>query len=311
MAITLKQLHYFVALAETGGFGTAAQAVHVSQPALSAQIRDLETHLGAPLVDRLPRTIRLTRRGQEVLARARRILAEVGDLEQAVRWHDGLSGRLHLGVIPTVAPYLLPDVLTRIRARDLTLDIRVREAQTDALVEALGRGQIDAAILALPVPAPGFEAIPFLSDRFLLAGSEQRLQTWAHQAARLSPHDLVPEQLLLLDEGHCLADQALEVCGIPARRQVDLGASSLSTLCGLVSEGFGLTLLPELAVRTEAAAARGLRLMRFAAPEPQRDLALVHRGGGDGAWAADLAGLLRDAGSTLVARARDLVPVAP
>ncbi|QQA44828.1 hydrogen peroxide-inducible genes activator [Pelagovum pacificum] len=306
MDVTLKQLRYFVALAETGGFGLAAAQVHVTQPALSTQIREMEDRLGTKLVERLPREIRLTRAGQDVLVRSRRILAEVEELAQSTRLKEGLRGRLNLGVIPTVAPYLLPLALTRIRARDLTLELRVREAQTDRLVEALRLGRLDAAVMALPVSEPGLRADPIATDRFVLAGSISRIATWADRAERLRPTEVSPDQLLLLDEGHCLADQALEVCAISARRQVDLGASSLSTLVGLVSEGFGLTLLPEIAIRTETASAPRLALMRFAAPEPSRTLALVRRQSSvDAAWADDLAEILRDAAAELIGMARD------
>jgi len=304
MTPSLKQLRYFVALAEAGQFGLAADQVHVSQPALSLQIRELESALNARLVERLPRGIRLTRAGTEVLGRARRILSEVEDLVQSVRWSGGLGGRLHLGVIPTVAPYLLPGALTRLRARDLTLDIRVREAQTADLVAALLKGRLDAAVIAAPVPAEGIVAEPLFEDRFLLAGSALRIDGLAGRAQRLRPAEVAPDQLLLLEEGHCLADQALEVCGIRSRRSVDLGASSLSTLAGLVAEGFGLTLIPELAVRTETAAAPHLALLRFPAPEPSRQLVLCRRQGStDDGWMADLAQILRAAGQDQIAAA--------
>ncbi len=303
MRISLRQLQYFAALAEAGSFGHAAEMAHVSQPALSQQIKELERSLGVTLVERLPRETRLTRAGQEVLSRARRILAEVDDLEQAVRWQDGLSGRLHLGVIPTVAPYLLPLALARLRAQDVTLDIRVREAQTEVLIDALQRGRVDAAIVALPVQREGLTWEPLFPDTFLLAGSEGTLDRWRHRSDALRPQEISSDQLLLLDEGHCLADQALEVCGLPRRRQVDLGASSLSTLCGLVAAGFGVTLLPELAAASESAAAPNLRLMRFAAPEPRRDLALVRRESStDDGWMKNLAGVLREAGEGVRAR---------
>ena len=308
MIPTLKQLRYFVTLVDAGQFGLAAARVHVTQPALSLQIKELETTLGARLIDRLPREIRLTRAGAEVLGRARRILAEVEDLQQAVRWTGGLAGRLQLGVIPTVAPYLLPLALTRIRSRDLTLALRVREAQTTVLLDLLRRGQLDAIVVALPVVGEGLMASPLFEDRFLLAGSTARLAVWSDGAETLRPQQVSADQLLLLDEGHCLADQALEVCGIPARRQVDLGASSLSTLCGLVAGGFGLTLLPELAVRTETAAAPHLALLRFTAPEPSRTLALVRRAGStDDGWVGDLAEILRAAGQELLNHARTSV----
>ena len=308
MALSAKQLGYFVALAEEANFGRAAAKAHVSQPALSVQIKALETALGTRLVERLPREVRLTRTGQEVLVRARRILAEMGDLEQAVRWREGLAGQLTLGVIPTVAPYLLPPALARLRARDLTLDMRVREAQTQPLLEALARGRLDAAVVALPVGNAGFAAVELLRDRFLLAGSRPRVEAWRGRAARLVPSEVTADELLVLDEGHCLAGQALDVCGLAGRGPVDLGATSLATLCGLVAEGLGLTLLPELAVRTEAAATPDLALMRFAAPEPERRLALVRRAGPAGAWVEELAGILREAGETLVAAAATAIP---
>ncbi len=305
---SLKQLRYFVALAETGGFGRAAETVFVSQPALSQQIKELETILGVELVERLPRGIRLTRAGREVLERSRRILGEVAELERAARLSRGLTGRLRLGVIPTVAPYLLPIALTRLRARDLTLDIRVREAQTETLLDDLEAGRVDAVVAALPLPVAGLAVEPLVSDRFVLAGTAARLARWIGDPEALRPTSLAPDQLLLLDEGHCLADQALEVCGLRGRGRVDLGASSLAPLSGLVAEGFGLTLLPEIALRAETAAAPGLALMRFAAPEPARELALVRRAGGDGGWAAPLADLLREAGAELLGSARTVCP---
>lgn len=305
MAVTLKQLNYFVALAEEASFGRAAARVHISQPALSLQIKELEATLDVTLIDRLPREARLTRAGREVLGRARRILAEVGDLTQAVRWREGLSGQLNLGVIPTVAPYLLPLALTRLRARDITLDIRVREAQTATLIAELRDGQIDAAVLALPLGGAGLVAAPLFRDRFLLAGSEARLQA----ARPTRPEAVAARDLLLLDDGHCLADQALEVCGLRGAGRVNLGASSLATLSGLAAEGFGLTLMPEIAARAEQAAAPGLALARFAEPEPARDLALVRREGStDDGWVADLAAILRDAGTELIAHAARAIP---
>ncbi len=288
MTLSLRQLRYFLALADHGSFNQAAQAAHVSQPALSVQIKELETSLNARLVERLPRGIRLTRVGQAVRDRALRIMAEVEDLEQTARWQEGLSGRLQLGVIPTVAPYLLPLVLTRLRSSDISLDIRVREAKTEDLLDALSHGQIDAAVVALPVEDDVFVARAFATDRFVLAASKDRLAQI--DTDRLKPDAIDPDQLLLLDEGHCLADQALDVCGLSARRQVDLGAASLSTLCGLVGEGLGLTLLPEIALKTECAAMPSMSVSRFADPEPARTLALVRRKASfDDGWFEDLA----------------------
>ena len=305
MKVTLRQLRYFVALADAAHFGRAAARANVSQPALSLQIKELEAQLGVDLVDRLPRGVRLTRAGQEVLTRARRVLAEVDDLTQAIRWRDGLSGQLNLGVIQTVAPYLLPAALSRIRARDLSLELRVREAQTAQLVEGVRSGRLDAAIVALPVPDDGLVAHPLVEDRFVLAGSERRLAAYAD--ALPDPASLRAGELLLLDEGHCLADQALEVCGLPGRGQVDLGASSLATLCGLVAAGFGLTLLPELALPVERAAAPDLGLLRFAGTEPARRLALVRRDTSrDDGWVGDLTELIEEAAQDVLSQARQI-----
>ena len=307
MAISLRQLSYFVALAEEGGFGAAAQRMNVSQPALSQQVKELETRLHATLVERLPRGIRLTRSGAEVLERARRVLAEVGDLERAVRLGGGLSGRLTLGLIPTVAPYLLPGALTRLRAHDVTLDIRVSEAQTAPLLTALGEGRLDAAVVAAPVHQSGVETLSLVEDRFLYAVSDRHSDRLPR---RPRPEAVGGETLLLLDEGHCLADQALSVCGLARRPRIDFGAASLTTLAGLVAEGLGVTLLPELAVPHERAAAPGLALRRFARPEPARDIVLaVRSGSAEEVWTGELARHLRDAAADLVAAARALLPL--
>ncbi|MFA5581952.1 MAG: LysR substrate-binding domain-containing protein [Paracoccaceae bacterium] len=310
MKITLRQLSYFVALAETRSFSLAAARANISQPALSNQIRELEARLGAPLVERLPRDIRLTRAGQVALERAQGVLADMRALEQAVRLQSGLAGRLTLGVIPTIAPYLLPLALMRIRAADLSLDIRLREAQTADLLVALAAGHVDAAIVSLPVADAGLAVLPLFEDRFVLAGSAGRIAALREQGALLRPTALPPAQLHLLDEGHCLADQALEVCGLDRRAgRVDLGASSLATLAGMVAEGFGYTFLPEIALRSETQAAPNLRLARFARPEPARMVALVHRADTlDTGWSRDLAGFLRDAADDLLAQARSLCP---
>lgn len=304
MEPTLRQLSYLIALADTRHFGRAAARCHVSQPALSVQIREIEARLGTRLVDRDGRRILLTPAGQEVLASARRIAAEVERLRDVVRWQGGLSGQLRLGVIPTVAPYLLPVALPLLRARDLTLDLRVREAQTGRLLDDLRDGRLDAAVMALPA-APGLVEAPLFRDGFLLAGSPAQIADLADRDA-LRPLALDPDRLLLLDEGHCLADAALEVCGLRrSATRVDLGASSLGTLCGLVAAGFGLTFVPEIALEAERAAAPRMAVARFVAPEPARQIGLVRRDlSGNDAWFRDLAGLLEQAAAPLLARAR-------
>lgn len=295
MSVTLKQLRYLAALADEGHFGRAAAAVNVSQPALSVQIRDLEASLGAALVERGGREVVITPTGREIVRRARRILDDVREIEQVARWDRGLAGRLRIGVIPTVAPYLLPHALPLLRARHLALDLGIREAQTERLVEGVRQGSLDAAVIALGDTAPDLAAVPLFADRFLLAGSAGRLAALGSAAPR--PEEMEAEQLLLLDDGHCLTDQALAACAVDrAGTRMDLRAASLTTLCRLVSEGFGLTLLPELAARAECAAAPALRLARFAEPEPARTIGLVRRAlAVDDGWFGELAAVLAEA----------------
>jgi LysR family hydrogen peroxide-inducible transcriptional activator len=302
MEFTFRQLRYLIALADHGHFGRAAAAVNVSQPALSVQIRALETALGTRLVDRASRDAILTPAGHEILRRARRITDEMRELAQVARWERGLGGRLRLGVIPTVAPYLLPEALPLLRGRNIALDLGVREAQTQALLEELRTGELDAAVIALPAPVPDLVASPLFEDRFLLAGSAAQIGTLADRPPR--PEAMAPERLLLLDDGHCLADQSLAACGLAREAtRIDMRASSLATLCRLAEEGFGFTLLPELALRAETAAAPGLRLLRFAAPEPLRTIGLVRRrlAAAEG-WFDELAAILRAAGEAALAQ---------
>lgn len=302
MEITLRQLRYLICLADEGHFGRAAAAAHVSQPALSVQIRELETRLGVALFERRARRVTPTPAGREVLRRARRIEAELRELQAAARLERGLGGRLRIGVIPTVAPYLLPVALPLLRGRNIALDLGVREAQTQALVDELEAGELDAVVAALPLAPPDLAAVALFEDRFLLAGS--RAQIEALPPAPPRPEAMAPERLLLLEDGHCLADQSLAACGLAREAtRVDMRASSLATLCRLVEEGFGLTLLPELAVRAETAAAPGLALVRFAHPEPFRVIGLARRRlSSDAPWFAELAEILRTAGRSVLDR---------
>lgn len=307
MNFTLRQLRSLAALADEGHFGRAAAAVNISQPALSVQIRELEAALAARLVERGPREAVLTPTGREIVRRARRILDEAREIEQVARWHSGLSGRLRIGVIPTVAPYLLPRALPELRARNISLDLGVREAQTERLVEEVRGGSLDAAVVALPVEAADLVAVPLFEDRFLLAGSPARLAALGADRAPPRPEAMVAGQLLLLDDGHCLADQALAACSMDrSGAPMDLRAASLTTLCRLVSEGFGVTLLPELAAGAECAASPGLALARFAAPEPRRTVGLVRRRlSVDDGWFGELARLLGEAGRAVIAARGD------
>ncbi len=308
MDLTLRQLRYLISLAEVRHFGRAAAAVNVSQPALSVQIRELESALGVRLFERRAREIALTPAGVEVLRRAHRIMRELSELQQAARWRRGLAGRLRLGVIPTAAPYLLPRALPLIRARSPDLDLGVREAQTTTLLSELHEGALDAVVLAIPSDAAAVIEHELFEDRFLLAGSEGRLAALAR--ADLGPEHLDPRALLLLDDGHCLAEQTLLACSLArGQTRTDLAASSLATLCRLAAAGFGLTFVPEIAARSEAASAPGLRLIRFAAPEPLRQIGLVRRAQSvDDGWFGDLAAVLTRAAAAEIAGAREAHP---
>lgn len=298
MNITLRQLSYFKSLAEHGSFGRAAIAERVSQPALSMQIKALEDMLGAPLVERNARSVVLTPFGRRMLNRAGAVLSAMRDLEEAARWKDGLAGLLALGVIPTVAPYLLPGLLARLRAGDIALDVQVHEAKTQRLLDDLAGGRIDAAIMALPSGGMGVVERPLFQDRFLLAGSAARIASLGAKAETLRPTEIGQNQLMLLEEGHCLTDQALEVCGRGrGHAQINTGASSLSTLSRLVAAGFGLTLMPEMAVPTEA---KDLTVLRFAAPEPSRTIGLVRRASSpDEGWFDALARIVTEVSAQL------------
>lgn len=303
MAITLRQMTYFAALAEHRTFNRAAEACHVSQPALSVQIRELEDRLGDRLVERGARGAVLTRFGREVLARVKRTLAAARDVEAAAYAHGVLSGTLRLGLIPTVAPYLLPGVAEGLRARDLTLDIRVIEAKTDRLVAELADGEIDAAVLAIPAGGDKLCHRPLASDRFLLAGSRRRIAEF--DLAAPQPGALGPDQLLLLEDGHCLSDQALEICARDRMHdRIEMTASSLSTLVRMSAAGFGLTLVPETAVAVESAGLDDLALRRFAEPQPERRLGLFRRRATpETGWFSDLADIVADAARTAIAAA--------
>ncbi|MGN7868001.1 LysR substrate-binding domain-containing protein [Paracoccus sp. 22332] len=300
MNITLRQVRYFLALAREAHFTRAAEAMHVTQPALSMQIRALEEEVGSPVVERTPSGVVLTPQGRALENHARQVMAAMAGLEQAMR-QPGQGGRLMLGMIPTVAPYLLPQALPILRARDLSRDLHLREAQTDRLVEELAQGRLDVAVVATPPESDDLVAVPLFTDHFLLAGSQDRIARLGR--SRPEPRDLDPGQLLLLDEGHCLGDQALEVCGLHRRSaRLDLGAASLSTLCRLAAQGMGLTFLPQLAVRQECAAAPGLAVVPFPDPQPCREILLLRRASTPaGGWFDELAGVLAETGERVMA----------
>jgi len=273
--VTIKQLRYFDALARELHFGRAADACAVTQPALSMQIHELEQSLGLMLVERTRSGVQLTAKGEEIAHRASRILGDVRDLIAfAQHANKVLSGVLRLGVIPSVAPYMLPPLLPLLREAYPELELHVRETQTHVLTDELIEGKLDVLLLALPVKHSDVESIPLFDDRFLLAMPKDRKLSGRVRATReLIEH----ERLLLLEEGHCLRDQALTYCSL---QQVDtvntFGASSLSTIIEMVGAGFGITLLPEICLGVESRG-RDLSLVRFIDPEPFRTLGLVWR----------------------------------
>jgi LysR family hydrogen peroxide-inducible transcriptional activator len=268
-------MRYFDALATARHFGKAAEMVAVSQPALSAQIAEMERLLDVKLVERQRSGAILTREGEELLPEIRDILERAERLADRVKLRRGpFGGRLRLGIIPTVAPYLVPKLIPELRRRYPQLAIELRELLTTGCIEDLKHGRLDCAIVALPVAGEGLDSAFLFEDRFLIASAEDE------KTILMSPmtEDRVDvERLLLLEEGHCLRDQALAVCGTSAGRRVaNYGATSMATLLQMVSHGMGITLIPEIAVKDEASRNR-MRIVPFAEPQPSRKIGLVWR----------------------------------
>jgi len=272
--ITLRQLRYFHALAGTLHFGRAAKLCAVTQPALSMQVKELEDSLGLILVERRKSGIQLTSDGREVAARAARILLDAEDLENVASNRAGPLGRsLSIGVIPTIAPYFLPGILDRLQERFPDLDLTLHETQTSELLDELAGGMLDVALLALPVGDGQLESMPLFEDRFLLA-----MPADADAPEILRAQDLGTDSLILLEEGHCLRDQALALCGVVEPRNMSrFGATSLTTVLQMVAGGYGRTLIPEMAIPAEVASNSRLKLMRFAEPQPARTIGLAWR----------------------------------
>ncbi|MDH5822160.1 DNA-binding transcriptional regulator OxyR [Luteimonas sp. RD2P54] len=274
--MNLRDLKYLVALADHKHFGRAAAACFVSQPTLSTQIRKLEDELGVSLVERAPRKIMLTPAGREAAERARRIVAEVEQMKEAARREqDPESGAVRLGIFPTLAPYLLPHVIPRLRARFPKLELLLVEEKSDVLLGRLRDGRLDAAVLALPVDDDQLHCEPLFEEPFLLAVPE------GHPLAGrdgLRMEELADQRLLLLEDGHCLRDQALEVCHLGgAGERSEFRATSLETLRQMVAANVGVTLLPMLAVQPPVAHSRSIRLLPFLDSRPSRRIAMVWR----------------------------------
>lgn len=272
--ITLRQLRYFDALARHRHFGRAAEACAVTQPALSMQIRDLEKQLGIALVERRPRDVVLTDLGLEVARRADLVLSAARDLTDFARHRSLLSGGLRLGVIPSLAPYVLPKLLPELHRRFAELQIELRETQTRLLVDELTQGGLDAIMAALPLPEPELETMRLFDDPFLYAVPADEARRIGRPVALCA---IDPQRLILLEEGHCLRDQALALCaGAPPNRPLGLGATSLATVMQMVANGLGVTLLPAVAADAEMREQR-VKLLRFAPPEPSRTVGLAWR----------------------------------
>jgi LysR family transcriptional regulator, hydrogen peroxide-inducible genes activator len=271
--LTLKQLRYFESLARHGHFGRAADACAISQPALSMQIRELEGELGAALFERGARQIRLTSFGEEFGLRARNILRSVDELEDLARASsDGLAGRLRIGVIPTIAPYLLPTIIGNLTRQYADLEIHVRETVTPKLIQELSEGRLDTAIVALPVSEPSFAEVALFAEDFVLVrpGEDEGKPVPNGEA-------LARMRLLLLEEGHCFRDQALSFCNRHSALPRELlDGSSLSTLVQMVGAGIGVTLIPEMAVAVETRSAP-VSIARFGKPKPSRTIGMIWR----------------------------------
>jgi LysR family hydrogen peroxide-inducible transcriptional activator len=277
--ITLRQLRYLLALAKHGHFGRAAEACAVTQPALSMQIRDLERTLGVAVVERRPGDVILTDVGREIARRAEDVLAASRDLVDFARHRNGLlTGRLTLGVIPSLAPYLLPRILPLLQARFPELRLELRETQTRQLIEDIKSGTLDAAMLALPVGEADIDTIALFEDLFLLAvpSTDPRADT-----TKIAVEDIDQSRLILLEDGHCLRDQALAFCATARGRTTGaagtaFGASSLTTVMQMVASGYGVTLIPQIAADVERRDIR-VKFLRLKNPEPGRSIGLVFR----------------------------------
>jgi LysR family hydrogen peroxide-inducible transcriptional activator len=270
--LTLRQLRYFDALARHGHFGRAAEACKISQPAMSMQIKEFEQALGGVLLERNARQVVLTKFGVELAQRVRDILRsvdELGDFARASR--DRLVGQLRIGMIPTIAPYLLPKVIENLTRMHPELDVHVRETVTPKLIQELAEGRLDTAIVALPVSEPSLTEVALFAENFLLVRPGQDEGTPVP-----SSETLREMRLLLLEEGHCFRDQALSFCNMQSPPREVLDASSLSTLVQMVGAGIGVTLIPEMAVAVETRSAP-VSVARFKNPQPSRTIGMVWR----------------------------------
>lgn len=272
---TVRQMRYFDALANTLHFRKAAELAHISQPALSAQIAEMETVAGASLFERSHRKIIMTKLGRELLPGIRAILKELHAMEEISAQSKGLlQTQLRLGIIPTVAPYIIPHLIPLLGERHPSFRLQLRESITATLLDELHSGEIDAIIAALPIVDDRLAHQKLFDDRFLIATSSNDQTVLS---STMTQDDAALDRLLLLEEGHCMRDQALAVCSLPSQRQlVKYGATSMTTLLQMVSHGMGLTLIPEIAVHAETRS-NNMRIVPFDGEQPKREIALFWR----------------------------------
>ncbi|NBB94017.1 MAG: LysR family transcriptional regulator [Gammaproteobacteria bacterium] len=274
--MNLRALQYLVALADVRHFSRAAERCHVSQPTLSTQIRKLEDELEVQMVERHPRQVMLTPVGEEIVSRARNLLGEMDAIRSiARRSRDPHSGTVRIGIFPTLAPYFLPHVIPRVRQTFPRLTLRLYEEKTEDVIHMLGEGQLDAGLLALPLSEDWLEQRTLFEEPFVLAlpanhplavNSEVRME------------DLADQELLLLEDGHCLREQALEVCHLTgAHEKLDFHATSMETLRHMVAANTGITLMPTLSIKPPLASTDNLVTRPFREPGPKRTIAMVWR----------------------------------
>ena len=312
MPVTLRQLRYFQAVVENGSFTRAAEAVFVSQPALSLQVRELEDAIGAPLFERESRGVPLTPLGRAAYEQTLRIIDETLVLETMGKRYDSGPFRVMIGIVSTLAPYLLTGLLEHLHASRPRVELDVLEAPGNELVSGLLAGRLDAAIVSLPLGLMELAERELFEDRFMLAGCADRLAAFDDIpcATDTTQSDLGP--LLTLGEEHCLGDQVLGACSMWRPQEVHRGAASLTTLSKLVASGAGLTLLPESAALCERAISPELSFLRLAPPEPSRRVGLAYRMASHGqAWIELLTEAASNAGRALVREAREAIAVSP
>lgn len=274
--MNLRALQYFVKLADLKHFSRAAEACFVSQPTLSTQIKKLEDELGVQLVERSPKNIMLTPVGLEIADRARLVLSDIDQIKAVARRSGNpADGVLRLGLFPTLAPYLLPHVVPTLRHRYPNLRLQLAEEKTDNILRMLRQGELDAALLALPIVNEGLDMETLFEEPFVLALPGHHRLVGQNE---ITIDDLRGEELLLLDEGHCLRDHALEVCALAeAHERVDFHATSMETLRQMVAADVGITLMPILSVKPPIAATGNVIIRHFKNPAPSRTIALVWR----------------------------------